>query len=227
MLNIYQSANMRIIKSLMLASSLAVLMILFRIVYTDSIKFLFLVWNLFLAWIPFLLSIYILKISHSKNRHMPKNIIGILWILFFPNTFYLITDYIHINNYSYVQLQNSVYYFHYDFLMWFDFVLISLFAFLGYFLGVLSLYNIHKLFLPKWSRGLSWFFLLLIAFITGFGVYLGRFLRFNSWDVIINPASLIVEIIKNISLDSFVFSVTFGGFIFISYFIFYIIKTSK
>lgn len=227
MLNRYHEANNRIIKALLLASFLAVLMILFRIVYTDSIKLLFLVWNLFLAWIPFLLSIYILKISQSKNKYIPKIVIGILWILFFPNTFYLITDYIHLNNHSYVKLENGIYHFYYDFLMWFDFVLISLFAFLGYFLGVLSLNNIHKLILSKWSKGLSWFFILLIAFITGFGIYLGRFLRFNSWDVIIHPVSLIVEIVQNINVDSFVFSVIFGGFIFICYIIFYSIKTSK
>lgn len=227
MLNKYQQFNSRVVIALILASFFAVLMILFRIVYTDSIKLLFLVWNLFLAWIPFLLSIYILKISQSKNRYISKIIAGALWLLFFPNTFYLITDYIHLNNHSYVKLENGIYYFYYDFLIWFDFILISLFAFLGYFLGVLSLNNIHKLILSKRGRGLSWLLILLIAFITGFGIYLGRFLRFNSWDAIVNPTSLIADILQNINMDSFVFSVTFGGFIFVTYILFYSIRISK
>lgn len=226
MLNRYQETNNIIIKALLLASILAGIMILFRIVYTDSLKLLFLVWNLFLAWIPFLLSIYLLKIFQSK-KYFSLIIFGVLWLLFFPNTFYLITDYIHLNNHSYVKLENGIYHFYYDFLMWFDFILISLFAFLGYFLGVSSLNNIHNMFLSKWNRGLSWLFILLIAFITGFGIYLGRFLRFNSWDVIVNPISLIIDIVQNINLDSLVFSVIFGGFIFVSYIIFYSIKTSK
>lgn len=227
MLNKYQESNSRVVIALILASFFAVLMILFRIVYTDSIKLLFLVWNLFLAWIPFLLSIYIIKISKSKIKYISKIIAGALWLLFFPNTFYLITDYIHLNNHSYIKLENGIYHFYYDFLMWFDFILISLFAFLGYFLGVLSLNNIHKLILSNWGRGLSWLLILLIAFITGFGIYLGRFLRFNSWDAIVNPTSLIVDILQNINLDSFVFSVTFGGFIFVTYILFYSIRISK
>ena len=152
-----------------------------RIFYSGSLLFIFLVWNIFLAWIPFRISFYLIEPGNLK-RWKQFLLFG-MWLLFFPNALYIITDLVHL------KLDTSV-------PKWFDAILLFASSVVGLMMAFVSLYRIEH-FLAKTIRkkGLH-LIILLILFLGSFGVYLGRFLRWNSWDIIKNPCGLITPIVK-------------------------------
>lgn len=151
-----------------------------RCVITGSNLFLFLNWNLFLAIIPwFLSSCFIIKKVNNKISMLS---LALVWIAFFPNSPYILTDLFHL---------------HWDNhkgLIWFDLILILSFAWTGLFFGFISLLDIHKM-LTKYLKE-KWIYLITIffLFLSSFGIYLGRFLRWNSWDIIQQPHGLFNDI---------------------------------
>ena len=151
-----------------------------RIQLTQSIRYLFLVWNLFLAIIPYLISEVLLKVKTSKFK---LTISLFIWILFLPNAPYIITDFIHFHN-----LETSM--------LWYDLFTIFCFALSGLLLGVFSMLNVYKVIQEKWSLKVAENSFPTICFLCGFGIYLGRFLRFNSWDIISSPVNLLIESIQ-------------------------------
>lgn len=151
-----------------------------RIFYTGHITYIFLVWNLILAFIPFAISE--LAFQASKKITAPANIIGILCcIAFLPNSPYIVTDLFHLRWHS----QPSI---------WYDTVLIVSFAWNGMLLFFHTLINMDEKLFKEWSRPKAWLLKLCIMGLSGFGIYLGRYLRFNSWDVISDPWPLVYEI---------------------------------
>ena len=89
--------------SLFILSILSIVLLLLRVKITHSIYLLFLLWNLFLALIPYSISSYI-KFDFSIKRSNIKNLIYlIIWLLFIPNTFYLITDFVHLHDNNILQ----------------------------------------------------------------------------------------------------------------------------
>ncbi|MES2690281.1 MAG: DUF1361 domain-containing protein [Bacteroidota bacterium] len=154
---------------------------LFRCFYTGSIMFFFLNWNLFLAFVPwFLTSLAIIKPQYFQHK---GTIILLLfsWLLFFPNAPYILTDIFHLRRV-------------FSMPVWFDTILIISFAWVGLVFGFLSLWDIETLlsrFMNKcWVHAIAVFLLLLAAF----GIYLGRYLRFNSWDILTDPFNLLGDI---------------------------------
>lgn len=154
---------------------------LFRVFYTDSFVFLFLNWNLFLAFIPWALTSLVVVYPRLRKRKVIIPFILCCWLLFFPNAPYILTDLFHL------RLRTSM-------PIWFDLVLILSYAWTGLFLGFLSLWDIEKFLLvsikQKWVSLISG----LLLFIGSFGVYIGRFLRWNSWDIITEPFNLAYDI---------------------------------
>ncbi len=188
---------------LIISSLIAITMLLLRVKLTHSIYLLFLLWNLFLAAIPYSLST-IIKTDFRLRRSNLKNLgIIIIWLLFIPNTFYLITDFVHLNPsnlYRYI----------------FDFALLSSFTIAGFYFGILSIHTIYKQIQFFYSNTISKIFLISISYLCAFGIYIGRVLRFNSWDIISNPFSLIKSILDSIFLlETVVFSVELGTLILI------------
>ena len=188
---------------LIISSLIAITMLLLRVKLTHSIYLLFLLWNLFLAAIPYSLST-IIKTDFRLRRSNLKNLgIIIIWLLFIPNTFYLITDFVHLNPsnlYRYI----------------FDFALLSSFTIAGFYFGILSINTIYKQIQFFYSNTISKIFLISISYLCAFGIYIGRVLRFNSWDIISNPFSLIKSILDSIFLlETVVFSVELGTLILI------------
>jgi uncharacterized membrane protein len=158
----------------------SVLLVFIRIVATSHLTFIFLVWNLFLAYIPYCISSFMQNNpSWVKNRW--KFVIGFLgWLFFIPNSFYIITDLFHLGI-------NTV-------PIWFDLAMLLSFAWNGLLLGILSVYQIEKIvkhLLPRYSEIV---FVLPVMFLNALGLYVGRYLRFNSWDIISNPFTLMREI---------------------------------
>ena len=112
---------------------------------------------------------------------------GPIWLLFFPNAPYIVTDFYHLDNRPPVP-------------MWYDIGLIATYAFTGCFLGLASLRTMHELTerllarLGIWGKMISWLFVAIALGLSALGIYLGRFGRFNSWDLFSNPFSVVKEI---------------------------------
>lgn len=154
---------------------------LFRFVYTDTKVFLFLNWNLFLAFIPWALtSLVIINPKFQKSRLTMFVLTGI-WLLFFPNAPYILTDLFHL------RLKSSM-------PIWFDLILILSFAWTGLLFGFLSLRDIEKVLQNFIRRAHAIIISIVLLFIGSFGIYIGRFLRWNSWDILTEPFNLMDDI---------------------------------
>jgi uncharacterized membrane protein len=165
---------------LILSNLFSVGLVLFRMFYTGHLLFVFLVWNLFLAFVPYVISKRMTKASiKSKWKFL---LCAFVWLLFIPNAFYIITDLFHLDMNETVPL-------------WYDLALLLSFAWSGILFGILSVRQMEKLFEKHFSKKFDLLFILPVMALNGFGVYIGRYLRFNSWDVITNPLQLIQDIV--------------------------------
>ena len=151
------------------------------IFYRGTQTFFFLNWNLFLAWIPYLVALsipYLYKISNSK---MVVFAALSCWLLFFPNAPYILTDLLHLKKRIGIPL-------------WYDMMLFLSFAWTGLMLGYLSLLEVQIFLRNFFSKWIVYSFSIMALLLCGFGIYLGRFLRWNSWDIITHPFSLFADI---------------------------------
>ncbi len=157
------------------------LLLLTRIIATDSMAYLFLPWNLLLAFIPYWITWWI-----SRNITIIENKVKLIialaaWLLFIPNSFYIITDLFHLSHFRSAP-------------QWFDLLMIFSFAWNGLLCGIISLRRVEVVI--SLIRGKSFSILLVfsVMWLSAFGIYIGRFLRYNSWDIITDPFSLAGEI---------------------------------
>lgn len=156
-------------------------LVLVRNVYTGEHDYRFLIWNLFLAYIPYFISNR-LQFMPAWMEHRGKfSLVFIVWLLFIPNSFYILTDLFHLGGYAGVPL-------------WFDLTLIISFAWNGLLLGLLSVWQMEKIIQVYISGKTAWFFIYPVMVLNALGVYIGRYMRFNSWDVITNPFGLVSDI---------------------------------
>lgn len=168
----------------------------YRVYLTQQSTYLFLVWNLFLAGIPYLFSSYVYHQSFAHKplwKHLP---LLLLWLLFLPNAPYILTDLFHLQQRPLIP-------------KWYDLMLLLSFALNGLVLGVVSIFQVHDIIDQNLGRISGFFFSLFICLVSAFGVYLGRFLRFNSWDVISNPSPLLEALGAKFS-NPFAHGRTFG-----------------
>ncbi len=164
----------------------AVLLLAFRIHKTDSVHFIFLMWNIFLAGIPWVISSLFILYPKLQKKTILILTAGIIWLVFIPNTFYILTDLFHLNYKNLAPI-------------WFDLVLIFSFAWAGLMLGFSSLKDVELILSEKINKKLIPIFSSLILFLISFGIYLGRILRWNSWNIINEPGSLLQDITERIS----------------------------
>ena len=156
-------------------------LLIVRIAESNRLTYLFLTWNLLLALVPLLFS-HSLAVLH--RRHASKFLqLGAFfgWLIFFPNAPYITTDFVHLVARPHVPL-------------WFDIVLLVSAATTGLCLGYASLYDVQRIVAERYNRLLSWLLCFVVFFLSGFGIYLGRYLRWNSWDVVANPRELFADI---------------------------------
>ena len=174
---------------------LSILLVIGRVVITGRIQFLFLVWNLFLAVIPFALST-MLGTARGPLRARLLVPVGMAWLLFFPNAPYILTDLFHLERRFGVPF-------------WYDLALILSCAWNGLMLAYASLADMQRLVQRRLGTAASWAFATVALLLSSFGIYLGRYLRFNSWDVLANPLTLFFDILNRI-LHPFSFPGTWG-----------------
>lgn len=196
------------------ASGVSVALVLARIAWTGHLNYAFLIWNLFLAWLPLVLAVLACEARRqSPERSWSFRALAAAWLLFFPNAPYIFTDIIHLTAR-----------FHGRF--WIDLALILSCALTGFVLGFLSLFLMQGLVARRFGRMAGWVFVAGVAGLSGFGIYLGRFLRFNSWDVLVQPLALCRGVAAWAANplahpSAFAFPALFATFLFISYLMLY------
>ena len=149
-----------------------------RVVYTGNRFYLFLIWNLFLAWIPFAVSLLIEKVQSRGRRPALLVLLAAVWLLFFPNAPYIITDFIHLAPRRAAPL-------------WFDVLLIASFAWTGLLLGLVSLNRVQRLISSAAGALVGWLSAAGALLLAAFGIYIGRCEVRNSWDIVLRPGLLV------------------------------------
>jgi uncharacterized membrane protein len=159
--------------------------------YTGDADFHYLIWNLFLAWIPFALAVFVYDRWRRRGTGLTLFALGALWLLFFPNAPYIATDFVHLERGSPAPY-------------WYDAVTIAAFAWMGVLLGFASLYLMQTV-VRQWRGELAgWIFASVAISLGSLGIYLGRFLRLNSWDAVEHP-SVLPRILHAVARDPFAY----------------------
>jgi uncharacterized membrane protein len=163
--------------ALLLTSMFGVALVAFRMAYSGTGEYRNLLWNLVLAWVPFLIALAVYD-RHRRGVSPGRLALpALVWLLFLPNAPYLVTDLKYLGEIGGAPV-------------WFDVTLLTTFAWLGLLLGFLSLYLMQAVAERVAGTGASWFAALAVLALSGFGIYLGRFERWNSWDVVRDPGTL-------------------------------------
>lgn len=198
--------------------------IIITIIFAISIKsslHLMMAFNMFLALIPFVIS---LKLKNKQNiKPVFFWIIFIVWLLFIPNTFYFLTDLIHISKldiYSYLYVEGeSIIIYEENIIEWLKVIHLTLGALGGMVLGLASLYEMHQMLIAR-KQKFPLIYLGAIFLLSGLAIYIGRFLRFNSWDIF-NLIRLIKTLWESFNIFALLFTLLFSFIIFILYYIYY------
>jgi len=167
---------------LFIASLFSLSLLAIGMIKTGRLSYGFLPWNLFLAFVPYFISEWLGRHPPILTSRIRLLSLVFIWILFMPNSFYILTDLFHLNN---MNRGDS----------WFDLTLILSFAWNGILFGILSIYKMEMLLKKAKGNFVSGFIICVVMWLNAFGIYIGRFLRFNSWDIFVNPFSLISEIV--------------------------------
>lgn len=201
---------------MILLSGLSVLLLAIRSVSTGTSDFWFLNWNLFLAWLPIVFAWYFLR-AIQVNRLKSWQVILplVLWVLFLPNSFYLVTDFVHLEPYQDVSLV-------------FDIVMLMSYALTGLILGMISVYLVHYRLKRRFPKRVIFMVIGFIFWLCGLAIYYGRNLGWNSWDLLANPSGILLDTIDRVAdpfgyMDTFSFSLLFLVFLSTVYASFYYI----
>ena len=150
-------------------------------VWTRGATYVFLLWNLALAWVPYLAALRAEQLQRRSAARWRTAAWLLVWLAFLPNAPYIITDFVHFHHRPPVPL-------------WFDLTLLFGTACTGLLLGLLSIHEAHRVFGRWFSNGWSNLLVLASIGLSGFGVWLGRFQRWNSWDILTRPMALLSDI---------------------------------
>lgn len=175
-----QVKNVGLTNSILGASAAALFLYLARYVATGSIQFSFMAWNLVLSLAALLAAVVFVK-KWGKNKKYHALFCFVVWIFLLPNTFYMLTDFVHVRESG-------------DINMLYDIVLVGLFAMNGFVHGLLSLLIVHRSLLQRYRPIIVHGSMITIILAASFAVDMGRYLRWNSWDVLINPRALLFDI---------------------------------
>jgi uncharacterized membrane protein len=193
--------------TLLLAASVifGVLMVMVRVYFSGTLSYTFLLWNLFLALIPFGLSSLLLNVK------LPAPLFWLTtacWLLFFPNAPYVLTDLLHLRPFMVP--------------VWYDLLMLISFAWTSLMLGFVSLSDMQGLIRQRSNQVIGWLFVGMALGLGSFGIYLGRFLRWNSWDVLTQPKRLLSDILEPLinplsNISTYGFTLLLTAFLLLAY----------
>jgi len=187
-------------------SALATVFVFARESHTGRTSYNFLLWNLFLAWVPALLALAADLAWRRWRRVWLPLPLALGWLAFFPNGPYIVTDLMHLRTTFWAPL-------------WFDLMMVATAACAGLFLGLVSLAMVHRLAREvTGSRVVGWAVAVLACLLGGFGVFLGRFQRWNTWDIVTRPGALFEDAFTSVADSRGIgFSLGFGLLLLSSY----------
>lgn len=165
---------------------MSITLLTLRILYTESIMFAFLMWNLFLAYIPYWITRPLAKTIIIESRKIILGSLFLVWLVFLPNAPYILTDLFHLSYGNKAPV-------------WFDLILILTFAINGFVLWFISVVRIHNLIKEKYGFYTERIFIIAIIILSSTGIYIGRYGRWNSWDIVTNPYGLFTDILYRIT----------------------------
>lgn len=193
----------KLLKKTLSLVSFCLVLLLIRFFVNQSTSYIFLLWNLFLAFIPLIIS---QLLTQYRSKYSGRTLIPFfsIWLLFLPNSLYMITDFTHFFRSG----PNSI---------WLDILLLFSFAFTSLLFGIMSIHQMLGIVKQKFSTTTVNFLLFAICLGCGFGVYLGRVLRFNSWDMFTSPLTVLKRsLLSYANTTAWLMTLGFGGFLYVA-----------
>lgn len=159
-----------------------------RVMRSGTLKYAFLPWNLFLAAIP----LYAAHMLQKQRSQAMQAVWFAMWLLFLPNAPYIVTDFVHLRQRPFIPL-------------WYDIALLAFYAATGLLLGYASVADVQRWVAERFSETKAWICSAAALVLCGAGIYIGRFLRWNSWDALINPIEVMASIRGRVVSVTFVY----------------------
>jgi uncharacterized membrane protein len=178
-----------IVGLLVAATLVCVALIAARSWYSHTYHYWFLLWNLVLAWVPFVFAAIAFVLAATRRAVLWVVVVfaALVWLAFFPNAPYILTDFLHLGSMGDIVPG------------WYDVLMLYWFAWTGLMLGIVSLYLMHEIVAGGLGGAAGWVFVVLVASLGSVGIYLGRFLRWNSWDLVRRPGPLANELLGRVT----------------------------
>jgi len=176
------SVEQRFLKGVLILSGLDVALYLVRVAVTGSWRYYFMIENLILAWLPLIFSWWLIRrLLRQRWWHWPNVILTVLWLVFLPNTWYVLSDYVHLEPTGQI---SELY----------DVVMIAALVFVGFILGFASLYIVHRQLRKRYGEVAAAWLIAGVLLLSSFAIYLGRDLRWTTLDIVKNPTGLILNV---------------------------------
>src|SRR5262245_35976729 len=176
--------NLAVFFLLNLACAICIFLVAARVAYSETENHLGLIWNLFLAWIPFILSYFAHIISWRRIWiYLVLPLVAGMWLIFFPNAPYMLTDLQDLAR----RASGAP--------LWYDVIIVVWCSWTAMLLGIVSLYLMQDIVQRTFGRLMGWMFVFGISALSSFGIYIGRFVRLNSWHILQGPAETGMEIL--------------------------------
>ena len=193
------------------ASVFAVGLVVLRFLLSGNLHYANLVWNLVLAWVPLVLALVVYDRVRRGVAGPLLMLPLVLWLLFLPNAPYLVTDFILLRDIQ-------------DMPIWFDVMLLTTFAWTGLVLGFVSLYLVQTVAKRLAGPVAGWLVALGALAASGIGIYLGRYLRWNSWDLLVQPASVLRDAATRLESPQLIgMSLVTTAFLMVAYTMLYVV----
>jgi len=168
-----------------LTTMLCLTLVVVRVHFSSTKAFIFLVWNIFLALIPYGISTILVLYNDRIKSHLVVIVAIFGWLVFFPNAPYILTDLFHLKKSP-------------DVPYWYDLALILFFAWNGLMLGYASLIDIQFVLTRRFNALVGWMAAIASLILASFGIYVGRYMRWNSWDIVSSPGGLFMDITEQL-----------------------------
>ncbi len=209
--------------SVVLALAVAGCLVLYllRFALAGRTAYRYLVWNLVLACAPYAIAALgahlLARYEGGRRRALVALPVAVLWLAFYPNAPYIFTDFLYVINRTYQRVSPS------DrsglnALLWYDLLMNAVFAFIGHFIGLVSMWLVQRSVTEAWGPKASRVLVAAAILLSGFGIYLGRFSRLNSWDLVLDTKKVFAEVAEaTADPKAVLFSAAFSLFIFLTY----------
>ena len=191
--------------ALVISSAFGVALVLLRLVWTGELHYANLFWNLFLAWIPFVLALVLYDRARRGSRGVALLVPAVLWLVFLPNAPYLVTEF------GLLRLVDGM-------PVWFDVAMLTTFAWTGLLLGFVSVYLVQQVAARSLGTASGWLIAVGALGLSGVGIYLGRYLRLNSWDLLLQPHGVLAEVLERLTTTRMIgMSLVMATFLMVAY----------